>query len=193
MTTTADIDRRRPFCRPSWLSFVRQNPYLNLNERAMKAIHIWNLEEIWLKNDWVRVTTTADVDRWRPFCRPSWLSAVGQNPFSNLNERLVKAIHIWNLEDIRLKMTELEWPRIDGQTDGRTDRRTDIRVYKWPLMWLITGIFDTLLAKSSWVSSHIRSCLKLHKSTKKKTLNLDIKLSAYVWTSDTVDPHNMAW
>ena len=33
-------------------------------------------------------------------------------------------------------------------------------------MWLITGIFDTLVAKTSYVSSHIRSCLKLHKSTK---------------------------
>ena len=33
-------------------------------------------------------------------------------------------------------------------------------------MWLITGIFDTLVAKTSYVSSHIRSCLKLHKSTR---------------------------
>ena len=33
-------------------------------------------------------------------------------------------------------------------------------------MWLITGIIDTLVAKTSCVSSHIRSCLKLHKSTK---------------------------
>ena len=53
-------------------------------------------------------------------------------------------------------------------------------------MWLITGIFDTLVAKTSYVSSHLRSCLKLHKSTKggnpcklkkKRHLELDIKLS----------------
>ena len=47
-----------------------------------------------IKNDWVRVTTTADIDRWRPFCRPSWLSSVEQNPTSNLKEKLMKAIHI---------------------------------------------------------------------------------------------------
>ena len=71
-----------------------------------------------IKNDWVRVTTTADIDRWRPFCRPSWLWDVGQNPYSNLNERLVEAIHIlWNMEDIRLKITEFEWPRTDRRTD----------------------------------------------------------------------------
>ena len=33
-------------------------------------------------------------------------------------------------------------------------------------MWLIAGIFDTLVAKTSYVSSQIRSCLKLHKLTK---------------------------
>ena len=54
------------------------------------------------------MTTTADIDRWRQLCRPSWLSDVGQNPYSNLNERLIEAIHIRNLEEIRLKMTELE-------------------------------------------------------------------------------------
>ena len=32
---------------------------------------------------------TADIDRLRPFCWPSWLSDVGQNPYSNLNERLM--------------------------------------------------------------------------------------------------------
>ena len=56
------------------------------------------------------MTTTADIDRGWPFCRPSWLLDVGQNPYSNLND-VMKAIHIWNLEEIRLKMTELEWPR----------------------------------------------------------------------------------
>ena len=48
-------------------------------------------------------------------------------------------------------------------------------------MWLI----DTLVAKTSYVSSHIKSCLKLHKSTKggnpckfkKRHLKLDIRLS----------------
>ena len=67
-----------------------------------------------IKNDWIRVTTTADIDspdRWRPFCRPSWLSDVGQNPYSNLNERLMEAIHIWNLKEIWLKMIALEWTR----------------------------------------------------------------------------------
>ena len=47
-----------------------------------------------IKNDYVRVTTTADIDRWRPFCQPSWLSDVGQNPYSNLNERMMEAIHM---------------------------------------------------------------------------------------------------
>ena len=48
--------------------------------------------------------------------------------------------------------------------------------------------FDTLVAKTSYVTSHIRSCLKLHKSTKggggvtpvsfeKRHLKLDSKLS----------------
>ena len=55
------------------------------------------------------MTTTADIDRWRPFCWPSWLSDVGQDPYSNLNKRLMEAIFaIRNLEEIRLKMTGLE-------------------------------------------------------------------------------------
>ena len=56
-----------------------------------------------------------------PFCRPSWLSDVRQNPYWNLNERLVEAIHIWNLEEFWLKMTELEWTRTDRQTDGQAE------------------------------------------------------------------------
>ena len=32
------------------------------------------------------MTKKVDIDRWQPFCRPSWLSDVGQNPYSNLNE-----------------------------------------------------------------------------------------------------------
>ena len=59
---TADIERWRPFCQPSWLSYVGQNPYSNLNERLMETIHIRNFEEIRLKMT-VRVTTTADIDR----------------------------------------------------------------------------------------------------------------------------------
>ena len=43
---------------------------------------------------WINVvlegSTTADIDRWRPF----WLSDVRQNPYSNLNNRLMVAIHI---------------------------------------------------------------------------------------------------
>ena len=54
------------------------------------------------------MTTTADMDRWWPFCRPSWLLDIGQNPYSYLNKRLVEAIHTRNLEDILFKMTELE-------------------------------------------------------------------------------------
>ena len=92
MTTTADIDRWRPFCQPSWLSDVRQNPYSNLNERLMEAIHIKFGRNL-IKNDEL-VTTTADIDRWWPFCRPSWLSNVGQNPYLNVLKRLMKAIHI---------------------------------------------------------------------------------------------------
>ena len=53
------IDRRRPFCRPSWLSFVAQvifklepgfdgsNPYMKFGRNL-------------IKNDQVRVTKTAD-------------------------------------------------------------------------------------------------------------------------------------
>ena len=37
---------RQTFCWPSRLSFDKQNPYLNLSESLMKAIHVWNLEEI---------------------------------------------------------------------------------------------------------------------------------------------------
>ena len=40
-----------------------------------------------IKSNVVRVTTTAAIDRWRP----SWLSDVGQNPYSNLNKRLTKS------------------------------------------------------------------------------------------------------
>ena len=54
-----------------------------------------------IKNDWVRVTTRADIDRWWPFCRQSWLLDVEQNPYSNLNERLVDAsiYEIWKKLD----------------------------------------------------------------------------------------------
>ena len=48
LTTTADTNKRRPFCLPSWLSFVEQNPYSNLKENLMDAIHIY---EIWKKSD----------------------------------------------------------------------------------------------------------------------------------------------
>ena len=50
----------------------------------------------------------------------------------------------------------------DRVMDGRTD---------WhPCLQMATYVannwyFDTLVAKISWVSSHLRSCLKLHKST----------------------------
>ena len=160
VTTTADIDRRRPLCRPSWLSDVGQNPYSNLNERLMEAIHVWNLDEIWLKNDWVRVTTTADIDMWRPFCRPSWLSEVGQNPYSNLNERLMEAIHIWKLEEIRLKMTELEWSRqriliCGGHFVGHLGYRNSdkTRIQTWTRGWWKQSIYEIWKnpIKNDWV------------------------------------------
>ena len=47
-----------------------------------------------IKNEKVRVTTTADIDRRRPFCRQSWLSDVRQNLYCNLNEKLMEAIHM---------------------------------------------------------------------------------------------------
>ena len=58
----------------------------------------------------------------------------------------------------------------DGQkvwTDGM-DGQTDVH----PCLQMTTYVannwnFDTLVAKTSYVSSHIRSCLKLHKSTKR--------------------------
>ena len=45
-----------------------------------------------IENDLVRVTTTVDTDKRQQFCRPSWLSFVGQNPYSNLS--FMEAIHI---------------------------------------------------------------------------------------------------
>ena len=87
VTTTADTDRRRPFCQPSCLSIVRHNPYSNLFDESNPYM---KFEKNPIKNDKVRVTTTAYID-WR---RPSWLSDVGQNPYSNLNERLMEATHI---------------------------------------------------------------------------------------------------
>ena len=55
------------------------------------------IHEIWKKsdkNDKIRVTTTADTDRRRPFCRPSWLFFFGHNTYSNLSESLMDAVHI---------------------------------------------------------------------------------------------------
>ena len=49
---------------------------------------------------------------------------------SEFESELMQAIHICYLEEIRLKMTKLEWPhkqkdgQMDGQTDGKTDGRT---------------------------------------------------------------------
>ena len=45
-------------------------------------------------SDSMKMTTTADTDRRRLFGQPSWLSFVGQNPYSNSNESLVEAINI---------------------------------------------------------------------------------------------------
>ena len=60
-------------------------------------------------------------DRRRPFYRPSWLSFIEQNPFSNLNDSLTEAIHIWNLEEIRWLLTKLECPQ------KGMDRRTNLQ------------------------------------------------------------------
>ena len=51
------------------------------------------------------------TDGRRTFCRPSWLSFVGQDSYSYLNQGLIEANLIWNLDDISLKMTKLEWPQ----------------------------------------------------------------------------------
>ena len=61
--------------------FDRSNPYMKLERNP-------------IKNDKVRVTTTPDTGRRRPFCRPSWLSFVGQKSYTNLNESLIEAIHV---------------------------------------------------------------------------------------------------
>ena len=49
-------DRRRPFCRPSWLSFVGQNPYSKLEREFDGSNPYMKLEEIQ-----VRVTTTCKL------------------------------------------------------------------------------------------------------------------------------------
>ena len=134
------LDIWRPFCWPSWLSNkthiqtwarVWQNLYSKLKKSLMEAINIFNLEEIRLKMtmlEWPGQCTQVQTDRWRPFCWPSWLSLDGQNPYSNLNESLMEAIHIWNLEDIWLKLTELEWPPTDGRTDRWKDKPKTIEL-----------------------------------------------------------------
>ena len=63
------------------------------------------------------------TDRQQPFCRPSWLSFVGKKTCLNLNQSLMEAIYIWNLEEIWSKMAKLEWPQ--QRTDRRTDAQTD--------------------------------------------------------------------
>ena len=45
------------------------------------------------------------TDRRQPLRWPIWSSLVGQNPYSNLGESVKEAVHIRNLDDIRLK-----WP-----------------------------------------------------------------------------------
>ena len=71
-----------------------EKPVFKLERKVDGSHSYMNFGKNLIKNDCVRVTTIADIDRWRPFCRPSWLSDVGQNPYSNLNDRLLKAIHI---------------------------------------------------------------------------------------------------
>ena len=50
--------------------------------------------------------TQEQTDRGRSFCQPSCLSNVVQNPYSNLNQNLMDAIHKLNLKEIQLKMTK---------------------------------------------------------------------------------------
>ena len=59
---TAGTDKRRPFCGPSWLSFIKQNPYLKWNESLMEAIHIMKFGRNPIKNDQVRVTMDGQTD-----------------------------------------------------------------------------------------------------------------------------------
>ena len=119
-----------------------KNPYWNLNKRFNGSNLYMKFGRNLIKNDWVRVTTTVDIDIWRPFCRPSWLLDVQQNPYSNFNERLMEAIHIWNLEEIWLHMTELAWPRqrilicgsyFVGHLGYRTSDKSHIRT--WTRGW----------------------------------------------------------
>ena len=125
------VCQTKPIFELEW-EFDESNPYMKFERNLIK------------KNDWVRVTTTADIDMWRPFCRPSWLSDVGQNQYLNLNERLVEAIHIWNMEEILLKITKLEWPRTDRRTDKpKTIELRQHSFYLWYYCVCINSIISS--------------------------------------------------
>ena len=97
----------------------------------------------------VRVTTIANTDRLRPFCQPFWLSIVWYCPYSNLNESLMEAVQIWNLEEIWLKITKLEWTRqltligvghFVGHLGYRLSNKTCI--WTWTRVWWKQSIYE---------------------------------------------------
>ena len=58
--------RRRPICRPSWLSFIRQQPIFELERVFDGSYPYMKFGRNQIKNDYVRVTKTADgqTDGW---------------------------------------------------------------------------------------------------------------------------------
>ena len=75
--------------------------------------------KIWKRTDYNDVRETCRGGHFMAF-----LLIVRQKKlYSNLNESLMEAIHIWNLEEIRLNMTKLEWPRqrVDKRKDGQAE------------------------------------------------------------------------
>ena len=92
-------DRRRPFCWPSWLSFIEHNPYLNLKESLTTALTNWRSavlnSHFWCWNSYFLKVAIF-------FCIVG-LSLFGKEgsgtPVCNILVRalLTEALHIWNL------------------------------------------------------------------------------------------------
>ena len=112
VTTTVNIDRWWPFCRPSLVSAVGQNPYSNLKKKDDGSNSYIKFGRNPIRNDWVRVTTTADIDRWRPFCWPSWLSDVkfGRNRIKNAWVRVTTDRQTDKPKTIELRQHSLAGP-----------------------------------------------------------------------------------
>ena len=76
------------------------------------------------------MTTTADIDSWQPFCRPSWLSAAGHKPILELERELEREVDESNpymkfgrnlIKNDKVRVTTDR--RTDGQTDGWTSQK----------------------------------------------------------------------